>query len=124
LDTNVLMIVVVALLVTFGMPVCIVLMVLTYRMRKAQLTHDTMLKLAEKGVPIPPELLATPMAALPPGGAASDLKVGIVLLAAGAGISLFFLEMNGPVSLGAVPALMGIGYLVAWRVEKSPQSGP
>ena len=110
---------VVALLVTFGMPIFIVAIVLWYGMRKARLTHDTVLKLAEKGVPIPPELIAPPQKQR----VKSDLKVGIVLLAAGAGLSLFFFEIHGPISLGAIPALMGIGYIVAWKIEKSPQSG-
>ena len=119
MDANVSVIAVVALLVTFGLPIFIVAIVLWYSMRKARLTHDTMLKLAEKGVPIPPELLGSP----PQQRVKSDLKVGIVLLAAGAGISLFFFEVNGPMSLGAIPALMGIGYIVAWKIEKLPQSG-
>jgi hypothetical protein len=122
MDSNVVVVVVVALLVTFGLPIFIVAIVSWSRLRRTRLTHDTMLKLAEKGVPIPPELIAPPSVA-PLKRVASDLKVGMVLLAAGVGIGLFFAEINGPVSLGAIPALMGIGYIVAWKVEKSPRSG-
>jgi hypothetical protein len=110
---------VVALIVTFGSPIIIVASVLLYRMRKTRLTHDTILKLAEKGVPIPPELIAAPQRDTPK----SDLKTGIILLSAGAGLMLFFFEVGAPSSLAAIPALMGIGYLVAWKIEKSQQSG-
>jgi len=106
---------VVALIVTFGSPIIIVASVLLYRMRKTRLVHDTILKLAEKGVPIPPELIAAPQQDTPK----SDLKTGIILLSAGAGLMLFFFEVGAPASLAAIPVLMGIGYLVAWKIEKS-----
>jgi hypothetical protein len=109
---------VVGILVGFGMPITVVAMVLYYFLRKARLKHQTILSLAEKGMPVPPELIVAPQAAK---RASSDLKVGIVLFAAGAGISLFFLEVHGPISLGAIPGLMGIGYMVAWKLEKQPQ---
>lgn len=118
MDANSTVIAVFALFVGFGLPVFIVAIVLHYLMRKARLTHDTILKLAEKGVPIPTELIVPPQRLR----VRSDFKTGIVLLAAGAGLSLLFLEINGPISLGAIPALMGLGYIVAWKVEKSPQS--
>jgi hypothetical protein len=110
---------IVALVVTFGSPIIIVASVLLYRMRKTRLVHDTILKLAEKGVPIPPELIAAPQRDIPK----SDLKTGIILLSAGAGLMLFFYEVGAPSSLAAIPTLMGIGYLVAWKIEKSKQSG-
>jgi hypothetical protein len=110
---------VVALIVTFGSPIIIVASVLLYRMRKTRLVHDTILKLAEKGVPIPPELIAAPQQDTPK----SDLKTGIILLSAGTGLMLFFYEVGAPSSLAAIPLLMGIGYLVAWKIEKSQQAG-
>jgi hypothetical protein len=119
MDANAAVIAVVALVFSFGMPVFIVAIVLWSSVRKARMTHDTMLKLAEKGVPIPVELIAAPQKQK---RASSDFKVGVVLLAAGAGISVFFLEIHGPISLGAIPAFMGLGYIIAWKVEKSPQS--
>jgi Domain of unknown function (DUF6249) len=117
MDTNSAVIAAIALIFSFGTPIFIVTIVLWFSARKTRQTHDTMLKLAEKGVPIPTELIATPQKR-----ASSDFKVGIVLLAAGAGICAFLLEIHGPVSLGAIPALMGLGYMIAWKVEKSPQS--
>lgn len=118
MDMYVMIVAVVGLVVTFGMPIIVVAIISTYKMRKNRLVHGTVLSLAEKGVPIPPELIVPPQAQVQ-----SDLKIGVVMLAAGAGISLFFFEVHGPVSFGAVPALMGLGYIIAWKLEKSPQSG-
>jgi hypothetical protein len=115
MDVNTSIIVVVALLVTFGMPIIITAIVLWHLMRKAQLNHDTILKLADKGVPIPPELIVGPPARV---SRTSDFKVGAVLLGAGAGLSLLLWEVHAPISVGAIPALMGLGYIVAWKVEK------
>lgn len=102
-----------ALLVLFILPVAIVMAVLEFSWRKTRLAHETMLKLAEQGMAIPPELIAPPTKS-----PASDLKVGIVLVAAGIGIGLFFLEINGPKSIGGIPMLIGVGYIIAWIVER------
>src|ERR1700722_15648935 len=119
MDVNSSIIAVVALLVTFGMPIFITAIVLFHIMRKARLTHDTMLKLADKGVPIPPELIVGPAPKLT---RHSDFKVGAVLLGAGAGLSLLLWEVHGSISVGAIPALMGLGYMVAWKVEKQQRA--
>jgi hypothetical protein len=116
MDINVTIVVVVALMVTFGMPIIMVAIVSMYKMRKNRLTHGTILALAEKGMSVPPELLVPPQRPLP---TKSDLKTGILLLSAGLGISLFFFEINvSGVSLGAIPILMGLGYIIVWKIEK------
>jgi hypothetical protein len=124
MDINVAVVVVVALMAAFGMPMIIVALALAYKMRKNRLVHGTILSLAEKGVPIPPELIVPPQVPLPAARVRSDLKTGILLIAAGAGICLFFFELQTrAVSLGVIPMLMGLGYIVAWKIEKPPQSG-
>jgi hypothetical protein len=123
MDINVAVVAVVALMVTFGMPIVIVALISWYKMRKQRLIHATVLALAEKGVPIPPELIVPPQK-LAQIRVNSDLKIGILLLAAGAGVSLFLLELDAKaLSLGAIPMLIGIGYIVAWKIEKPKASG-
>lgn len=124
MDINVAVVVVVALMAAFGMPMIVVALVLHYKTRKDRLVHETILSLAEKGVPIPPELIVTPQAPPVRVRVRSDLKTGILVLAAGAGISLYFFESNTQaVSLGFIPMLIGLGYIVAWKIEKPPKSG-
>jgi Domain of unknown function (DUF6249) len=123
MDMYVMIVAVVALIVTFGMPILIVAIISVYKMRKQRLIHTTILSLAEKGVAIPPELIVPPQR-VKWHTANSDLKTGILLLSAGAGICLFFYEtQTHALSLGAIPILMGIGYIVAWKIEKPTQSG-
>ena len=81
--------------------------------RRDRNRHETLRAMIEKGAAIPPELL------VPPKG--SDLRRGIVLLGAGAGLSIFFLALQvqpGLWALGSIPALIGIGYLLVWRLER------
>jgi hypothetical protein len=114
MDVNSSIIAVVALLASFGMPILITAIVLWHIMRKTRLNHDTVLKLADKGVPIPPGLIPQEQPRQP----SSDFRTGAVLLGAGAGLSLLLWEIHAPISVGAIPALMGLGYIVTWMIEK------
>jgi len=81
--------------------------------RRDRVRHETLRVMIEKGSAIPPELL------VPPSG--SDLRRGIVLLGAGLGLSVFFLAFplqRGLWATGAVPALVGLGFLIVWRLER------
>jgi hypothetical protein len=80
--------------------------------------HQTLRAMIEKGVEIPKEIL------VPPRG--SDLRKGIVLLCAGLGLTIALVATTpGQLrlwSLGAFPALVGVGYLVVWRLERGPRA--
>jgi hypothetical protein len=106
-----------AMLVTFGLPLLMVAIVLVYKHRKLRMQHETILKLAEKGLPVPPQLLE------PSRGARNQgLRGGLVLLALGAGLSIYFLEKGGAWSIGLIPGLMGAALLVAWWIESKTRS--
>ena len=111
---------IVGVLVTFGMPLLLVAIVLLYKHRRMRMTHETIVRLAEKGIPVPPELLE------PPRHRSSGLRGGLVLIALGAGLSIFFLERGGPWSIGLIPGLMGVALLIAWAVESKARekTGP
>lgn len=104
------------ILVTFGLPLLIVAIVLLYKHRKLRMTHETILKLAEKGVPVPPGLLE------PPSRPNSGLKGGLVLVALGVALSIYFLERGGPWSIGLIPGLMGVALLLAWWIESKTRT--
>ncbi|MGZ5033856.1 MAG: DUF6249 domain-containing protein [Usitatibacter sp.] len=104
------------LLVSFGLPVVLVAVILYYKHRKLRLTHETIARLAEKGLPVPPELLE------PPKRADAGLRAGLVLLALGIALAVFFFEVNGPWSIGLIPGLMGVALLIAWSIERRKES--
>lgn len=106
-----------SLLVAFGLPLLMVAIVLLYKHRKMRMTHETIVRLAEKGLPIPPQLLE------PRRPRSSGLRGGLVLIALGIGLSIYFLEQGGPWSIGLIPGLMGLALLAGWAIE-SRSGGP
>jgi Domain of unknown function (DUF6249) len=125
--------------VIFLSPVLVVALILVYRMRKARMLNETMLKLAEKGIVPPAEALgalagntAAAMAASP--GVASiyeqarqmrrhaawsDLRKGIIMGGAGLGLTAFSMfDDKTPNGLGLVLLFVGIGYVVLWWFEQ------
>jgi len=100
------------MLVIFGLPLGLVGIILYYKNRRARILHETVARLAERGMPVPPELLM-------PARRRTGLQAGLVLLAMGIGMSLFFLEVGLPWSIGLIPGLMGAALLLAWKIETS-----
>ena len=132
--------------VVFLSPVLAIALVLWYRMRKARMQNETMLKLAEKGIVAPGEAIeALAAGTMPPpvrtdgfpgspGAAAaavervqqirkraawSDLRKGVVMGAIGLGLTLHSMLDDGtPNGLGLVLLFVGIGYGVLWWFEE------
>jgi len=104
----------------FGSVVVLVGLLLLLRLRQHESRQVTLRLMVEKGASIPPELLS------PPQKPRSDLRRGVLLLSAGIGLGLFLALVNTeqPVwSLGLVPALVGAGHLLVWKIEPRPASG-
>jgi len=135
--------------VVFLAPVLVVALVLWYRMRKARMLNETMIRLAEKGI-VPPsdalEMLAgskqaaasvAALAAIAPlheqaqqirrRAAWSDLRKGVFTAGVGLALSLYSLFDDGsPNGLGLVLIFVGAGFLVLWRFEErhlAPRGG-
>jgi hypothetical protein len=94
------------------MPVTVVGIILWYKAQRNSLLHETALKLAEKGQPVPAELFADRTEPY------SDLRRGVVLAMLGLGISLalFLVEMRFW-AFGIIPMFMGLGYLIVWKLR-------
>jgi uncharacterized membrane protein len=114
MDEAVYLIPIVGMVVTFGLPVLLVAIILYYKHRRARMTHDTIVRLAEKGLPIPPELLEPPQPTRP---SDAGLRGGLVLVALGIALAIFLAEVHGPWSIGFIPGLMGVALLLAWKIE-------
>ncbi|MBL6750853.1 MAG: hypothetical protein ISP90_10045 [Nevskia sp.] len=105
---------VVAIVVVFGTPIVIVLAMLRQRTTRQKLINDVVLKLADKGHPIPPELFAQAVRER------SDLRRSVLWMAAGAGIVLYGLCSwdTDVMGVGFIPLMIGVGFFVAARLEQ------
>jgi Domain of unknown function (DUF6249) len=99
-----------------GMLIAVFWLILHFRSERVRTMYDTAIKLADKNQPVPPELFQQEKAPT------SDLRRGLVLLLFGIGLSISLYEVGAPWTFGLIPALMGVGYLIVWRVEKKQVS--
>jgi hypothetical protein len=91
------------------------------RERQRRITHETIRLMIEKGLPVPPELFIDRKVAdqriVRPN---RDLRRGIVLIAAGIGVVAFFgVDHSHIWALGLIPLLMGVGYIIVWKIDRS-----
>ena len=98
---------------SLGMPVIIVVAGLIYSYRRAKLRQQLLLKLVESGQPIPAELLqpnSTPL---------SPLRAAIVWAAVGLGLIVFgaMIDQRPILAAGFIPLLVGLGLLLVHRIE-------
>jgi len=112
-------------LTIFGAPVLIVAVILYFGFSKSRMTHRTIRMMVEKGQPVPPELLAPPA---PAQHQRSDMRRGVVLVMVGLGLTLFLGAVNdwegGAWALGIIPFLIGVGYLLVWKLERKKDVPP
>jgi hypothetical protein len=118
-------VVAIAILGVFGFPVAIVAIIIFSSWAKSRSLHRTVRMMVEKGQPVPPELFAAPAGA--PLRPWYDLRRGIVLLGVGVGVVMFFGVAagwdEGVWALGLIPTLIGLGYIVAWRLANRHGNG-
>jgi hypothetical protein len=118
-------IVAISILGVFGFPVAIVAVIMFSSWAKSRSLQRTVRMMVEKGQPVPPELFAAPAGA--PLRPWYDLRRGIVLLSVGTGLMLFFGLTagwdEGVWALGLIPGLIGLGYILAWRLANRHGNG-
>ena len=106
--------------IVFGCPVLIVAVLLFYRHRKNVLLHRTLAAMIEKGTPIPPVFLVGDKEKTP----RSDLRRGVILACIGLGIAIFFLaQKDEDWGIGMIPFMIGVGYLIVWKINEKKQNG-
>jgi hypothetical protein len=126
--------VVAIVMVVFFAPVLAIALVLWYRMRKARMLNETMLKLAEKGVVPSADALDALTGGKQPAAVApyfeqarqvqrraawSDLRKGVLMSAFGLALSAYsLLEDREPNGLGLVLLFVGLGFIVLWWFEE------
>jgi hypothetical protein len=115
---DVIPLVAIVFLAIFGAPVLIVAFIMYFGFSKSRMQHRTIRMLAEKGQPIPTALLAPPTPAV---RQRHDMRRGIVLVMVGLGLMVCFGAWNdwegGAWAIGVIPFVIGLGYLLVWRLE-------
>jgi hypothetical protein len=116
-------IVAISLLTIFGAPVLIVALIMYFGFSRSRAMHRTIRLMVEKGQPVPAALLAPPPPAV---RQRSDMRRGVVLVMVGIGIMIFFAAVNegGAWALGIIPFLIGLGYLLVWKLEGGKKDIP
>jgi Domain of unknown function (DUF6249) len=117
-------IVAITLLTVFGAPVLIVGLILYFSFSRSRALHRTVRMMVEKGQPVPEALLNPP----PAQRQRSDLRRGIILTMIGIGVMAFIGAASewegGGWTLGLIPFLIGVGYLLVWKLDTKKDNPP
>src|SRR5262249_14152033 len=118
-------IVAIVFLSIFGAPVAIVVMIGIFSIIATRMRQRTIRMMVEKGQPVPAELLAPATRGM---RRRSDVRRGVVWAMVGLGMMIFFGAVNdwegGVWSLGLIPFLIGLGYLIVWKLENKKDIPP
>ena len=117
-------IVAITLLTVFGAPVLIVGLIMYFSFSRSRALQKTVRMMVEKGQPVPEALLNPP----PAQRQRSDIRRGVVLTMIGIGLMAFFGAVNdwegGAWTLGLIPFLIGVGYLLVWKLDTKRDNPP
>jgi hypothetical protein len=105
-------------LTIFGAPVLIVIAIGIFALLLSRSRQRTIRMMVEKGQPVPAELLAPHTRAV---RQRSDVRRGVIWTMIGLGAMIFFGAVNdwegGVWSIGLIPFLIGLGYLMVWKLD-------
>ncbi len=105
-------------LTIFGAPVLIVIAIGIFALLLSRSRQRTIRMMVEKGQPVPAELLAPHTRAV---RQRSDVRRGVIWTMVGLGAMIFLGAVNdwegGAWSIGLIPFLIGLGYLMVWKLE-------
>ena len=118
---------VLAIIGVFFVPVAMIILIIwiifNARRKRYQLQAELYAKALEKGQPIPADLFA-----VEPQKKRNPLNTGIICIAVGIGVALFIwlsngampegVQIGGAASLGIIPFLIGVAYVIIHFIEK------
>ena len=109
----------------FGAPVLIVILIGMFALLVSRSRQRTIRMLVEKGQPVPAELLAPAARSV---RQRSDVRRGVVWTMVGLGLMVWLAAVNdwegGAWSFGLIPFLIGLGYLIVWKLENKKDIPP
>ena len=102
----------------FGAPVLIVMVIGIFALIGNRMRQRTIRMMVEKGQPVPAELLAPEVRRV---RRRSDVRRGVIWTMMGLGLMIWLAAVNdwegGVWSFGLIPFLIGLGYLIVWKLE-------
>jgi hypothetical protein len=112
-------------LTIFGAPVLIVMVIGITALIGSRMRQRTIRMMVEKGQPVPAELLAPEVRSV---RRRSDVRRGVVWTMVGLGLMVWLAAVNdwegGAWSFGLIPFLIGLGYLIVWKLESKKDIPP
>ena len=118
-------IVAIVFLSIFGAPVAIVVMIGIFSIIATRTRQRTIRMMVEKGQPVPAELLAPATRGI---RRRSDARRGVIWTMVGLGLMIWLAAVNdwegGAWSFGLIPFLIGLGYLIVWKLENKKDIPP
>ncbi len=112
-------------LTIFGAPVLIVMLIGVIALIGSRMRQRTIRMMVEKGQPVPAELLAPEVRRV---RRRSDVRRGVVWTMVGLGLIIWLAAVNdwegGAWSFGLIPFLIGLGYLIVWKLENKKDIPP
>jgi hypothetical protein len=109
----------------FGAPVLIVMVIGIFALIGNRMRQRTIRMMVEKGQPVPAELLAPEVRRV---RRRSDVRRGVVWTMVGLGLMIWLAAVNdwegGAWSFGLIPFLIGLGYLIVWKLENKKDIPP
>lgn len=112
---------VVAILAGLSFPALVVYLVLHFRQRRQELLHATVQRMAEHGLPIPPELLDPPQR--PPQHSRQFNAITLLGIAVGLAVMFYMMDLRQLIGIGVLVGCIGIAQLIALRLEPPGESG-
>jgi hypothetical protein len=109
----------------FGAPVLIVMVIGITALIGSRMRQRTIRMMVEKGQPVPAELLAPEVRRV---RRRSDVRRGVIWTMVGLGLMIWLAAVNdwegGAWSFGLIPFLIGLGYLIVWKLENKKDIPP
>jgi hypothetical protein len=101
--------------------IAIVASALYYQHQRQKLWHETARLALEKGQPLPPTRIGNLNAVVQLRTGQNDIRTGLILIAAGIGIAIFFsgFGTRDMVSIGAIPGAIGVALLLSGLFSRS-----
>ena len=111
---------------SLGIPIVAIIGGLMYASRRARLQQELLMKLAENGQPIPPEIFNSALFSGYRGGRRSALRRGLVVTAVGIGVILYgwILGETSVLAAGLIPLVIGLALLLAAVIEGRQPKAP
>jgi hypothetical protein len=125
IPTMVIPLVAIVFLTIFGAPVLIVMLIGIIALIGSRMRQRTIRMMVEKRQPVPAELLAPEVRRV---RRRSDARRGVIWTMVGLGLMIWLAAVNdwegGAWSFGLIPFLIGLGYLIVWKLEHKKDIPP